>query len=563
MNICEELPDKILTWRLKGKGLDNFGDSGKPDEIPFPSYSENDLIARVDAVGICFSDVKLIKSGDEHPRIKGRDLKSNPVTPGHEVSLTVVGVGDKRKDSFKCGQRYIVQADVFYRGKSIAFGYVLPGGYSEYVVIGKEILDGDEGCYLIPVKDTTGYAEAALVEPWACVVAAYQTKRRTEPKEKGTVLITGSKQDQLKLNFSGLDDRSFLKIYYNNLSAENLKNLKLLAEKNRYKIEEASAISEISEIDDAIYSGNPEESEFKNLINSLRPGGIISIHSEPETSRIIPVDIGKSHYQNIRIVGSNNGNILESYTENTRTALRQDGSAWFIGGAGPMGQMHVIKAVMAEEKPAKILITDLSSQRLKSLKNRIDQIHKKGSINIIYLDTSELSQDDFITFVEKEFPNGFDDIVSLVPVVSVIASSVPFCAENGVVNIFAGVNVGTFAIFPLELFTDKHINVIGSSGSPLSAMKDTLKLVESSRLSTNLSLSAVADMYSVSKGVKALIDSTYTGKVVVYPKARGLGIHSVKELAKRIPGLEELCLNGQYWTNEAEKLFLSSQFFKK
>ena len=563
MNICEKLPDKILSWRLKGKGLENFGNNGKPDELPFPSYSEDDLIARVDAVGICFSDVKLIKAGNEHPRIKDRNLKENPVTPGHEVSLTIVGVGENRKNSFKCGQRYIVQADVFYKGKSVAFGYVLPGGYSEYVVIGKEILDGDEGCYLIPVKRTTGFAEVALVEPWACVVAAYQTKRRTEPKREGNILFTGSKTGQLKLNFSGLDNYSFLNIYHKNLNTENKKELSSLAGRNRYKTEEVKDISKISDIDDIIYSGNPEEAEFKKLINSLRPGGIISVHSREHTAKFIPVDLGKSHYQNIRIVGSGTGDILKSYTENTRTALKPGGSAWFIGGAGPMGQMHVIKAAMSKEKPAKILITDLSAQRLKSLKNRIDQIHKKGTINIIYLDTSELEQEEFLSFIEKEFPDGFDDIVSLVPVAPVIASSVPFCADNSVVNIFAGLNIGTFAVFPLELFTDRHVNVIGSSGSPLSAMQDTLKLVENSSLSTNLSLSAVADMYSVAKGVKALIDSTYTGKVVVYPKARNLGILSVKELTKLIPGLEDLCLNKQYWTNEAEKLFLSSKFIKK
>ncbi len=562
MKICGKLPDKILTWKLKGKGLENFGNSGKPDTIPFPEYSEDDLIAKVDAVGICFSDVKLIKAGDEHPRIRNRDLKKNPETPGHEVSLTIAGVGDKRKNSFKCGERYIVQADVFYKGKSVAFGYVLPGAFSEYVILGKEIIDGDDGCYLIPVQANTGYAEAALVEPWSCVVAAYQTKRRTCPGEKGIILFTGSKENQVELDLAGLENHHFKTVYHKGLTESNRNRLKNLAGKGGYILKEVQDMDSLSGMDDIVYSGIPGTEEFKRLIRVIQPGGIISIHAEKQDTGLIPVDIGKAHYRNIRIVGSGSGKVVQSYRANTRTDLKPEGTAWFIGGAGPMGQMHVIRAAMTDNRPGKFLVTDLSSRRLKSLKNRIDQIPGSDKLKIIYLNTTELSKQEFNAFLDKEFPEMFDDIISLVPVSSVIEQAVPFSAKEGVVNIFAGVNIGTFASFPMEVFTEKHVNVIGSSGSPLSAMKDTLNLVETGRLSTNISLSAVTDMYSVSIGVKALMDSTYTGKVVVYPHARGLGILSTEELAKRIPDLEDLFLNGKYWTNEAEKIFLSSRFFE-
>ena len=44
---------------------------------------------------------------------------------------------------------------------------------SQYNLIGEEVLNGDEGCYLIPMAKETGYAQGALTEPWACVVASY------------------------------------------------------------------------------------------------------------------------------------------------------------------------------------------------------------------------------------------------------------------------------------------------------------------------------------------------------------------------------------------------------
>ena len=45
---------------------------------------------------------------------------------------------------------------------SNSHGYVILGGLSEYSVIPKPIIDGDEGCYLLPIKEETGYVESAL-----------------------------------------------------------------------------------------------------------------------------------------------------------------------------------------------------------------------------------------------------------------------------------------------------------------------------------------------------------------------------------------------------------------
>src|SRR5512136_783303 len=97
MELLEALPQEILSWQLKGAGLENLGSRGMPDTVPFPPSTEENLIARIDAVGLCFSDIKLINAGGSHPRIEGRDLVKNPTVPGHEVSITIVGVGDALK----------------------------------------------------------------------------------------------------------------------------------------------------------------------------------------------------------------------------------------------------------------------------------------------------------------------------------------------------------------------------------------------------------------------------------------------------------------------------------
>ncbi len=182
--------DTNRVWPLYGAGLENLGQDGQTIAVPLPQIGPDELLVRHDACGICFSDIKVIRQGQEHARIT-RDMRKEPVVLGHEVSMTVVKVGENLKDQYKPGDRYIIQADIWTGGVNLAYGYMIQGGLSEYGLIDQRILNGDHGNYLIPVKPETGYAESALTEPWACVTAAYELKYRTGLKPDGTAWIIG------------------------------------------------------------------------------------------------------------------------------------------------------------------------------------------------------------------------------------------------------------------------------------------------------------------------------------------------------------------------------------
>src|SRR4030043_1584212 len=100
------MPDKKTNrlWPLYGAGLENLGQNGKIIEQRMPSFGPDELLVRHDACGLCFSDIKIIKLGEDHPRIY-RKMKDNPVVLGHEVSMTVVGVGEKLKNQYRPGDR--------------------------------------------------------------------------------------------------------------------------------------------------------------------------------------------------------------------------------------------------------------------------------------------------------------------------------------------------------------------------------------------------------------------------------------------------------------------------
>jgi threonine dehydrogenase-like Zn-dependent dehydrogenase len=562
MEFLEDLPQEILSWQLKGSGLESIGTKGRPDTVPFPRYSEDNLVARIDAVGLCFSDVKLISAGNQHPRIEGRDLSKNPTVPGHEVTMTIVGVGDKWRGKFQLGSRYIIQADVYYKGKGVAFGYSIPGGLSQYVVIGSEILEGDEGCYLLPVKEETGYAEAALVEPWTCVIASYQIRARTVLKENGHLLLAGFPQGQVPLDLHGLEQVKIARISHSGLTAENLRAAEELAERTGALIAAAGKPADGPAPTDVVCAGTPDRESFARLVNEIDADGVLGVHSSaPDVE--LPVDVGKVHYRKLELVGSVDGKVADSYRKNNREGIRPGGRAWFVGGAGPMGQMHVIKAAMDEQGPSEILVTDLSDERLESLKHLVSLLCKGRNckVSLTFENPKDLPAEELDTFLNEKYPGGFDDVVVLVPVSAIISQASHYLAPDGVLNIFAGVKLGTITDLPLGAIVRRQMRVIGSSGSPLSAMKDTLALTQSGRLSTSYSLAAVGDMGSAAKGLKALMDNTYTGKVVIFPFAHGIGLRSIRELARDLPELTPLLLDGQYWTRKAEAAFRKSRHF--
>jgi len=132
----QEISTTMKAWQVFGAGLENFGCNEQPVEIEVPQPGPRELLARVDAAGLCFSDVKILRLGGEHPRLYGRDLATDPIIPGHEAALTIVKVGSDIADQFNVGDRFVVQADIFYQGVNLAFGYMLPGALEQYVLLG-------------------------------------------------------------------------------------------------------------------------------------------------------------------------------------------------------------------------------------------------------------------------------------------------------------------------------------------------------------------------------------------------------------------------------------------
>jgi threonine dehydrogenase-like Zn-dependent dehydrogenase len=545
--------DTNRLWPLYGAGLENLGQDGQPIEISAPTCGPDELLIRHDAIGLCFSDIKVIKQGPNHPRI-GRDMVKEPVVLGHEVSLTVVGVGENLRREYKVGDRFIVQAEINVKGFNMAYGYRLQGGLSGYNVIDQRILNGDDGNYLIPVQPATGYAESALTEPWACVTAAYGLKYRTGLKASGTAWIVGSAAaaDKPYTISAGFDTASHpAKLLLTNVPVAFEAWLR----------ERSAALGiEVSEVNDPATVDVPVDDLIllapdPDLIEATSPKladfGVCALIGEGPLARKVNVDVGRVHYNRWVYVGGTGPDVARAYADRpVRSALKQGGSAWFIGAGGPMGRMHVQRAIQVAGAPAVIVCTDVSDLRLADLQESYGAEAAAKGIEFICL--NPMNRDAYAEGIARFREGGFDDVIVLAPVPALIADGATWLAPNGVMNVFAGVGRGTMAPLDLGEAYLRQTRVIGHSASSIDDLREMLFLAETGSLSPNRSVAAIGSLEAARDGMQALMDTTYPGKVVIYPHIKPLPLTAITDLKDVLPAVYARLKDGREWTNEAE-----------
>ena len=551
------LPEANRLWPLYGAGLEKLGDGGLPADATMPAIGSDELLVRHDACGLCFSDIKIIRLGSEHPRIY-RDMQDNPVVLGHEVSLTVVGVGQDLHSQYKVGDRFIIQADIFVDGVGYAYGYEIQGGLSQYGVVDQRVLNGDHGNYLIPVQPDTGYAEAALTEPWACVIAAYQLEYRTSLKAGGTTWIIGADPDGTDYTIStGLDQNSHPdRLLLTDVPAGFSSWLKQRAAVLGVEVIDVEDVDNppVKEVDDIVILG-ADPAVVETVSPYLSKYGVVAVVASAPMPRKVAVDIGRVHYNRWVYVGGAGPDISSAYSRvPVRSSLKPGGRAWFVGAAGPMGRMHVQRAIQSADGPATIVCTDVSDLRLSDLSNSFAAEAEAKGIEWVCL--NPLSKDTYSEGMEPFREQGFDDIIVLAPVPAVISDAASFLAAKGVMNIFAGVPRGTMAELDLSDTYLKDVRVIGHSASTIDDLRLMLNQAEAGSLSPNRSVAAVGSLGAARDGLEAVQDASFPGKIVIYPNIKEMPLTALHDLKDALPTVFELLKDEHEWTAEAEEEFL-------
>lgn len=269
--------------------------------VDIPNPSENEVLVKVHAVGICGTDLKIQR---------GEAWCNPPVILGHEVSGTIYSVGDN-VIGLKAGDRVVTETAQIICGHCyycrtgtylmcpdrLSIGYGTNGGMAEFIRIRSDIIH--------KIPDSVSLDCAALCEPTAVAIhAVFDSTRVTSTdiavifgcgaignlvaqtaKSLGaTVVICGIGSDERRLAIAAETGAD----YTINLEKENLKEVidSLTGGMG------ADLIYECSGSKDAIHTG-------MNLLK--RKGSFIQVGL---TEATLEIDYGLFTAHEIRIIGS-------------------------------------------------------------------------------------------------------------------------------------------------------------------------------------------------------------------------------------------------------------------
>jgi threonine dehydrogenase-like Zn-dependent dehydrogenase len=564
------LPQESWGWNLYGAGLENMGCDGQPEPFSVPEPGDDQLLVRIDSVGVCFSDVKILKQGGSHPKLYNRDLVNDPTRLGHEVSLTIVKVGKNLQDNYQPGQRLAVQPDIYQQGKSTAYGYTIPGGLTQYHLIGEEVLKTDAGACLLPVEDEMGYAESSLLEPWGCVMAAYTQRRRLGPKPAGVMWIAGQPGDDTVFTFSrGLDTLATIVLTDVPDSVKKLvsKTNATVIEKNGLIPTDYSALSqELTNgvgFDDIVVLNPTSASSISEMARLIARRGTFNMVGTKPLDGLAQVDLGRLHYDYIAFLGNHSTDIAKSYGKTrNRCELRSGGITVFIGAGGPMGQMHVQRALELPDGPKLVIATEVSDERLQTLNDMFAPLARKQGRTVLFFNPMN-SQKSFHDFVmEATSGQGADDVVVSVPIAGLMEEGDTVMKPDGMLVLFAGVPNGTMGTVNLSNVYLSNAQYTGTSGLTINDQATVMERRVAGTLSPGRSVAAIGGLETAAEAIQSVMDGKYPGNVVVFPQIRNLPLMSLKEVEEKLPEVAAKLGEDLMWTNEAEEALIE-KFWKK
>jgi L-sorbose 1-phosphate reductase len=234
----------------------------------------------------------------------------------------------------------------------------------------------------------------------------------------------------------------------------------------------------------------------------------------------------------------------------------EDRAVLMLGGAGPMGQMHVERAISmkrAGKAPALevVMVTDISDDRLSTVRRRYEKRAAAQGLRLSCVNVAQTALDDAMRLAGVE---SFEYVVALAPVEKAVMEARRKLRKYGVLNVFAGFPRGAGALNMGDLHYDQQ-TVTGNSGSTLEDMKRVLQLSQEGTIDTNYSTGAVGGLRAGKEALRDVAAAKSSNKIVLYNQIPDLPLTQVEDMPKRVrftgPVREQVAEG--IWTAQAER----------
>ena len=187
---------------------------------------------------------------------------------------------------------------------------------------------------------------------------------------------------------------------------------------------------------------------------------------------------------------------LIPHTYTPVSGIKQGGSLLLIGGTGPMGLLAVDYALHSDRKPKTLVVTGRGEEKLQ----RARRLYPSDEVEVHFVNVSGMSVDEQADELRRLGGGGFDDVISMVSVVDVLAMAAGLLNRDGCLNQFAGPQDASFTV-PINLY-DVHYNlvrVVGNSGGTPDSAALAAKLVAEGRLDVAKAVTHVLGLDAVAE----------------------------------------------------------------
>jgi L-iditol 2-dehydrogenase len=273
-------------------------------DLPIPQPAAQEVLIRVEACGICGSDVH------GYDGSSGRRIP--PIVMGHEAAGTIESVGSGVSD-YKKGDRVTFDSTIYCGeceycrkgamnlcGHREVLGVSTPefrraGAFADYVVVPSLVL------YKLP--DSVSFAEAAMVEPLSVAVHAVAL---SDIAKGSTVLVVGAGMIGL-LVLQALKEAGCSQIIVSDIDDTRLKLARDLGATATVNAKTSDAIAEVKKLTngagvDTALEAVGSTPTIKAAIESVKRGGTVTLIGNISPTAEIPLQAVVS--RQIRLQGS-------------------------------------------------------------------------------------------------------------------------------------------------------------------------------------------------------------------------------------------------------------------
>lgn len=282
------------------------------EQSDIPVINDNELLVKVKCVGICGTDLRMIRNGvpgvdDSSPRILGHEFSGVIAQVGIHVKHYKEGMRVGIAPNMGCGIcKFCQQGDYHLCENYKALGVHMDGGMAEYVRIPENAVKFGN---VMEIPDQLTFEEAAIIEPLSCVYNGF-TKCPVSPGDD--VLIIGAGPiGIMQALFAKLSGAS--RVMVANRSTGRLEICKRIDDSfititSDRLADEVMALTGGKGVDVCIVANSSPESQEIALELVGMNGKVNFFGGLPKQITHVPLNSNHIHYKQLLVTGATKGN---------------------------------------------------------------------------------------------------------------------------------------------------------------------------------------------------------------------------------------------------------------